>query len=137
MDPQLRIPPTVEEIEQLFVGWREELLSCRKFAPAARNYAVARLVADVGLRIDEARMLDLEDVRWELGRFGKLNVSSPHPWARQRSQTMTTVYRWPAGRWVGSSFGVGPPRSRRSHMPVRLSGATSTGVGQRDHRLEQ
>jgi site-specific recombinase XerD len=26
------------------------------------------------LRINEARMLDLDDVRWELGRFGKLNV---------------------------------------------------------------
>ena len=53
---------------------REELVACRKFAPAARNYAVARLAADVGLRINEARMLDLDDVRWELGRFGKLNV---------------------------------------------------------------
>ena len=28
----------------------------------------------MGLRINEARMLDLDDVRWELGRFGKLNV---------------------------------------------------------------
>ena len=51
-----------------------ELVTCRKFAPTARNYAVARLIADVGLRINEARMLDLDDVRWELGRFGKLNV---------------------------------------------------------------
>ena len=42
--------------------------------PVARNYAVARLAADVGLRINEARMLDLDDVRWELGRFGKLNA---------------------------------------------------------------
>jgi hypothetical protein len=74
VDPQLRIPPTEDEIEQLFAGWREELVTCRKFAPSARNYAVARLAADVGLRINEARMLDLEDVRWELGRFGKLNV---------------------------------------------------------------
>jgi len=32
------------------------------------------LAADVGLRINEACMLDLNDVRWELGRFGKLNV---------------------------------------------------------------
>ena len=72
--PQLRIPPTEEEIEQLFTGWRGELATCRKFAPAARNYAAARLAADVGLRINEARMLDLDDVRWELGRFGKLNV---------------------------------------------------------------
>jgi integrase/recombinase XerD len=74
VDPQLRIPPTAEEVEQLFAGWREELVCCRKFAPTTRNYAVARLAADVGLRINEARMLDLDDVRWELGRFGKLNV---------------------------------------------------------------
>jgi integrase len=46
----------------------------RKFVPAARNYAAARLEADVGLRVNEIRMLDLDDVRWELGRFGKLNV---------------------------------------------------------------
>jgi integrase len=72
--PQLRVPPTEAEVGQLFAGWREELASCRKFAPAARSYAVARLAADVGLRINKARMLDLDDVRWELGRFGKLNV---------------------------------------------------------------
>lgn len=74
VDPQLRVPPTEAEIEQLFAGWREDLATCRKFTPAARNYAAARLAADVGLRINEARMLDLDDVRWELGRFGKLNV---------------------------------------------------------------
>lgn len=74
VEPQLRIPPSEAEIEALFAGWREELVTCRKFGPAARNYAVARLAADVGLRINEARMLDLDDVRWELGRFGKLNV---------------------------------------------------------------
>jgi site-specific recombinase XerD len=28
----------------------------------------------VGLRINKARMLDLDDVCWELGRFGKLSV---------------------------------------------------------------
>ncbi len=88
VDPRLRIPPTGEEIERLFAGWREELATCRKFAPAARNYAAARLEADVGLRVNEARMLDLDDVRWELGRFGKLNVRhgkgsrrrGPKPW---------------------------------------------------------
>ena len=72
--PQLRVPPAEEEIEQLFAGWRGELATCRKFAPAARNYAAARLEADVGLRVNEACLLDLDDVRWELGRFGKLNV---------------------------------------------------------------
>lgn len=72
--PRLRVPPSDDEIETLFAGWRDELVTCRKFGPAARNYAVARLASDVGLRINEARMLDLADARWELGRFGKLNV---------------------------------------------------------------
>jgi len=63
-----RMPAGSGEIEQLFAGWREELAICRKFTPAARNYAAARLEADVGLRVNEVRMLDLDDVRWELGR---------------------------------------------------------------------
>jgi integrase len=68
------VPPRESEIEGLFTGWREELVTCRRFGPSVRNYAVARLAADVGLRINEIRRLDLADVRWELGRFGKLNV---------------------------------------------------------------
>jgi integrase len=74
VEPQLRVPPSAAEVDRLFAGWREELATCRKFAPAARNYAAARLEADVGLRVNEVRMLDLDDVRWDLGRFGKLNV---------------------------------------------------------------
>jgi len=70
----LRIPPEAGQVERLFAGWREELATCRKFAPTARNYAAARLMAEVGLRVNEARCLDLSDVRWELGRFGKLHV---------------------------------------------------------------
>ena len=58
----------------LFAGWRGELVTCRKFAPAARNYAASKLMAEVGLRVNEARRLDLADVKWELGRFGKLHV---------------------------------------------------------------
>ena len=59
------------EIERLFAGWREELATRRKFVPAARHYAAARREADVGLRVNEIRMLDVDDVRWELGRFGQ------------------------------------------------------------------
>lgn len=71
---RLRIPPLEGEIRALFTGWAGSLATCRKFAPTARNYAAARLMSDVGLRINEARNLDLDDVRWELGRFGKLHV---------------------------------------------------------------
>ncbi|RJQ74196.1 site-specific integrase [Pseudonocardiaceae bacterium YIM PH 21723] len=74
LDRSLRVPPSEAEMKQLFDGWREELSSCRKFAPMARNFTAARLAANVGLRINEVRMLDLHDVRWDLGTFGKLHV---------------------------------------------------------------
>ena len=70
----LRIPPSAAQMEVLFAGWREELATCRKFAPAARNYTAARLMAEVGLRVNEASHLDLADIKWDLGRFGKLHV---------------------------------------------------------------
>lgn len=69
---QSRFVPRHAGEGDLLTGARSR--QARKFAPTARNYAVARLAADVGLRINEACMLDLNDVRWELGRFGKLNV---------------------------------------------------------------
>ncbi len=31
-------------------------------------------MAEVGLRINEICTLDLEDIKWDLGRFGKLHV---------------------------------------------------------------
>ena len=73
-DMALRIPPSEAEVGILFASWREELATCRKFAPTARNYAAARLMADVGIRVNEARSLDLADVHWDLGSFGKLHV---------------------------------------------------------------
>lgn len=51
----LRIPPSAEQIDCLFAGWRQELVACRKFAPTARNFAAARLMADVGIRVNEAQ----------------------------------------------------------------------------------
>ena len=70
----LRIPPSAVQVAALFMGWRAELATCRKFAPAARSYAASRLMAEVGLRVNEASHLDLADVKWDLGRFGKLHV---------------------------------------------------------------
>src|SRR5260370_41811955 len=47
VEPQLRVPPSAAEVDRLFAGWREELGTCRELPPAARNYAAARLGADV------------------------------------------------------------------------------------------
>ena len=46
----------------------------RDARPATRTGRAAALEADVGLQVNEVRMLDLDDARWELGQFGKLNV---------------------------------------------------------------
>lgn len=73
-DAQLRIPPTAPEISRLFTGWGGEMATCRKFAPTARNYTAAKLMSQVGLRVSEACGLDLDDIKWHLGRFGKLHV---------------------------------------------------------------
>ncbi|MEW1819098.1 tyrosine-type recombinase/integrase, partial [Streptomyces diastaticus] len=73
-DAALRIPPTEPEIKTLFTGWGGELATCRKFDPTARNYTAAKLMSQVGLRVSEACKLDLADIKWDLGRFGKLHV---------------------------------------------------------------
>lgn len=70
----IRIPPTAAEVATLFSGWRSELATCRKFAPTARNFAAADLMAKVGLRVNEVCHLDLDDIKWDLGRFGKLHA---------------------------------------------------------------
>lgn len=70
----IRVPPGEGEIERLFSAWRGDLSHCRKYATTARNYTAARLMSDVGLRINELCKLDLSDVHWDLGRFGKLHV---------------------------------------------------------------
>lgn len=73
-DAALRIPPTEPEIKTLFTGWGGELATCRKFAPTARNYTALKLMPQVGPRVSEARKLDPTDIKWHLGRFGKLHV---------------------------------------------------------------
>jgi site-specific recombinase XerD len=70
----IRVPPTEAEVDTLFAGWREDLRTCRKFAPMARGFAASQLMARIGLRINECRCLDLDDIKWHLGRFGKLHV---------------------------------------------------------------
>lgn len=70
----IRIPPTDAEVARLFDGWRDYLGDCRKYLPNARNYAAARMWSSIGLRIGETVRLDLADIKWELGTFGKVHV---------------------------------------------------------------
>lgn len=69
---RLRIPPAPREVDQLFTGWQGELATARKYAPSVRNYTAFRLVSLVGPRVSELCLLRMGDLRWELGRFGKI-----------------------------------------------------------------
>lgn len=70
----VRVPPTLDEVNLLFAGWREALPEARKFLPAARDYVTASLWRRLGLRINETVMLDIRDWRPDLGDHGKLHV---------------------------------------------------------------
>ncbi|WP_298800207.1 tyrosine-type recombinase/integrase [uncultured Pseudonocardia sp.] len=69
-----RVPPTTEEVEDLFAAWRDALPLARKYLPAARDYLAASLWRRAGLRINETVMLDIRDWRPDLGEHGKLHV---------------------------------------------------------------
>ncbi|WP_245266985.1 tyrosine-type recombinase/integrase [Saccharomonospora piscinae] len=70
----IRVPPSDEEVETLFGGWRDSLSSVRKYRTAARDYLAASLWRRAGLRIQETYMLDIRDWRRDLGDYGKLHV---------------------------------------------------------------
>jgi len=70
----IRVPPRVDEVENLFHAWGEALPESRKFLPAARDYMAASLWRRVGLRINETVMLDIRDWHPELGDLGKLHI---------------------------------------------------------------
>ncbi len=69
-----RVPPSDDDVDALFVGWRETLGGTRKYLPAARDYFAASLWRRLGLRINETVMLDIRDWRPDLGGLGKLHV---------------------------------------------------------------
>jgi len=68
------VPPSDEEIEQLFSAWRASLADARKFLPAARDYMAASLWRRGGLRMNETVMLDIRDWRPDFGEHGKLHI---------------------------------------------------------------
>jgi len=71
---KVRVPPADDEVDALFMAWRESVTHARKYLPAARDYFAASLWRRVGLRINETVKLDLRDWRPDLGSYGKLHV---------------------------------------------------------------
>jgi integrase/recombinase XerD len=112
--PGVAPPPTPERMDAFFGFLRERLATCRKFAPAARDYALVRTLYHAGLRAEEAVSLEVTDVHFTRGPFGKLHVrygkaamgSGPRPrWVPMLDQ-LDLVLRWYLGD-VRPRFGEG------------------------------
>lgn len=73
-DFSVRIPPSAEDLSKFFASWRAELTGVRKWLVASRNYTMARLLSQVGLRVRELCALSLDDLHFEHGPLGKIHV---------------------------------------------------------------
>jgi integrase/recombinase XerD len=106
----VRIPPSAGELAGFFARWRDELAGARKWRTAARNYAMARVAGEVGLRSAELCALSLDDCHFDHGPLGKLHVrlgkgargSGP----RERLVPMLGTSRAMLEWWVGEVRGA-------------------------------
>ena len=125
----VRVPPSPAELAGFFARWRGELAEARKWRTATRNYAMARLAAEVGLRATELCELSLDDLHFDHGPLGKIHVrmgkGSRGSGPRERLVPMLgvagTLLRW----WVEEvrgGFGDDFERPRAALFPSERGG---------------
>lgn len=98
----LLAPPTVERLEEFFDFMKTRIATARKYGPAARDYALFRTLYHAGLRADEAACLEVADVHFSRGPFGKLHVrfgkaahgSGPRPRWVPMLDGLDVLLRW-------------------------------------------
>ena len=95
-------PPTPERVGEFFDFLKTRIATSRKYGPAARDYAMFRTLYHVGLRSEEASLLEQADVHFGRGPFGKLHVrfgkgartSGPRPRWVPMLDGLDLVLRW-------------------------------------------
>lgn len=95
-------PPAPERVVGFFEFLKGRIATARKYAPAARDYALFRTLYHAGLRSDEAAQLDRCDVHFGRGPFGKLHVrfgkaahtSGPRPRWVPMLDGLDLILRW-------------------------------------------
>ena len=100
--PSADAPPTPERVVAFFEFLKGRIATARKYAPAARDYALFRTLYHAGLRSEEVVMLDRSDVHFGRGPFGKLHVrfgkgakgSGPRPRWVPMLDGLDLVLRW-------------------------------------------
>lgn len=100
--PSVDAPPAPERVAAFFEFLKGRIATARKYAPAARDYALFRTLYHCGLRSEEVVMLDRSDVHFGRGTFGKLHVrfgkgakgSGPRPRWVPMLDGLDLVLRW-------------------------------------------
>ena len=100
--PALLPPPTPERVAGFFEFLKARIATARKYAPAARDYAMFRTLYHAGLRSEESVKLDACDLHYKRGPFGKLHVrfgkgahtSGPRPRWVPMLDGLDTVLMW-------------------------------------------
>lgn len=95
-------PPTPERVMEFFEFMKTRIATARKYAPAARDYALFRTLYHGGLRSEEASSLEVSDTHFTRGPFGKLHVrfgkgartSGPRPRWVPMLDGLDLVLRW-------------------------------------------
>jgi integrase len=70
----LRIPPSARATADFFASWREALPRARKYPVACRNYVMSKLTYISGVRAAEICGVQLGDLHWENGQWGRFLV---------------------------------------------------------------
>jgi integrase/recombinase XerD len=108
-------PPAPERVSEFFAFLKARVATARKYAPAARDYALFRTLYHAGTRCEEAVLLDITDVHFGRGPFGKLHVrfgkgartSGPRPRWVPMLDGLDVLLRWflddVRGRFPGSA----------------------------------
>ena len=95
-------PPPPERVVAFFEFLKGRIATARKYGPAARDYALFRMLYHAGLRSEEVVLLDRCDVHFGRGPFGKLHVrfgkgakgSGPRPRWVPMLDGLDLVLRW-------------------------------------------
>jgi integrase/recombinase XerD len=110
-----RPPPSEQRMEDFFAFLRERVATARKYGSAGRDYALFRTLYHAGLRSDEAASLEIGDLHFGRGPFGKLHVrfgkgaktSGPRPRWVPMLDGLDLILRWFVEE-VRPRFGEGP-----------------------------
>ena len=95
-------PPSPERLAEFFEFLRGRVATARKFGSAGRDYALYRTLYHAGLRAEEAASLELQDLHFGRGPFGKIHVrfgkgaktSGPRPRWVPMLDGLDLILRW-------------------------------------------